>query len=88
MGLPYGSIPRKTVPREEQATAMDYSVLLDFGVRNVALYLTAYMCVSFCMHHCPPALLDQFGSTWSYFSPKIPFLRTPLSLSVHCGSPP
>ncbi|XP_016898336.1 transmembrane channel-like protein 2-B [Cynoglossus semilaevis] len=31
MGLPYGSIPRKTVPREEQATAMDYSVLFDFG---------------------------------------------------------
>ncbi|XP_056888320.1 transmembrane channel-like protein 2-B isoform X2 [Takifugu flavidus] len=31
MGLPYGSIPRKTVPREDQATAMDYSVLLDFG---------------------------------------------------------
>ncbi|KAM9360690.1 transmembrane channel-like protein 2-B [Symphorus nematophorus] len=31
MGLPYGSIPRKTVPREEQPTAMDYSVLFDFG---------------------------------------------------------
>ncbi|KAM8886080.1 transmembrane channel-like protein 2-B [Spinachia spinachia] len=31
MGLPYGSIPRKTVPREEQDTAMDFSVLLDFG---------------------------------------------------------
>ncbi|XP_059192709.1 transmembrane channel-like protein 2-B [Centropristis striata] len=31
MGLPYGSIPRKTVPREEQATAMDFSVLNDFG---------------------------------------------------------
>ncbi|XP_051278933.1 transmembrane channel-like protein 2-B [Dicentrarchus labrax] len=31
MGLPYGSIPRKTVPREEQETAMDYSVLFDFG---------------------------------------------------------
>ncbi|XP_041792410.1 transmembrane channel-like protein 2-B [Chelmon rostratus] len=31
MGLPYGSIPRKTVPREEQDTAMDYSVLFDFG---------------------------------------------------------
>uniref|UniRef100_A0A8C9YHF5 Transmembrane channel-like protein n=1 Tax=Sander lucioperca TaxID=283035 RepID=A0A8C9YHF5_SANLU len=30
MGLPYGSIPRKTVPREEQATAMDYSTLTDF----------------------------------------------------------
>ncbi|XP_026881175.2 transmembrane channel-like protein 2-A [Electrophorus electricus] len=31
MGLPYGSIPRKTVPRAEQATAMDYSVLTDFN---------------------------------------------------------
>ncbi|XP_035514021.1 transmembrane channel-like protein 2-B [Morone saxatilis] len=31
MGLPYGSIPRKTVPRNEQETAMDYSVLFDFG---------------------------------------------------------
>lgn len=34
MGVPYGSIPRKTVPREEQATAMDYAVLFDFGVRS------------------------------------------------------
>ncbi|KAG5272613.1 hypothetical protein AALO_G00167450 [Alosa alosa] len=33
MGLPYGSIPRKTVPRAEQPTAMDYSVLMDFNVR-------------------------------------------------------
>ncbi|XP_037547701.1 transmembrane channel-like protein 2-A [Nematolebias whitei] len=31
MGLPYGSIPRKTVPRAEQDTAMDYSVLMDFN---------------------------------------------------------
>ncbi|XP_028269450.1 transmembrane channel-like protein 2-B isoform X2 [Parambassis ranga] len=31
MGLPYGSIPRKTVPREEQDSAMDFSVLFDFG---------------------------------------------------------
>ncbi|XP_067378341.1 transmembrane channel-like protein 2-B [Channa argus] len=31
MGLPYGSIPRKTVPREEQPTAMDFSVLLEFS---------------------------------------------------------
>lgn len=44
MGLPYGSIPRKTVPREEQATAMDYAVLFDFGVRNIALYLN--LCIS------------------------------------------
>lgn len=32
MGLPYGSIPRKTVPRADQATAQDYSVLMDFNV--------------------------------------------------------
>lgn len=32
MGLPYGSVPRKTVPRSEQSTAMDYSVLMDFNV--------------------------------------------------------
>ncbi|KAJ7988428.1 hypothetical protein DPEC_G00323450 [Dallia pectoralis] len=31
MGLPYGSIPRKTVPRADQATAQDYSVLMDFN---------------------------------------------------------
>ncbi|XP_067416935.1 transmembrane channel-like protein 2 [Emydura macquarii macquarii] len=30
MGMPYGSIPRKIVPRAEQATAMDFSVLWDF----------------------------------------------------------
>ncbi|TRY81942.1 hypothetical protein DNTS_013395 [Danionella cerebrum] len=31
MGMPYGSIARKTVPREEQDSAMDYSVLFEFG---------------------------------------------------------
>ncbi|XP_072373738.1 transmembrane channel-like protein 2-B [Scyliorhinus torazame] len=31
MGLQYGSIPRKTVPRKEQPTAMDFSVLWEFG---------------------------------------------------------
>ncbi|KAJ8260923.1 hypothetical protein COCON_G00166460 [Conger conger] len=31
MGLPYGTLPRKTVPRAEQANAMDYSVLMDFN---------------------------------------------------------
>uniref|UniRef100_A0A3P8T0Q5 Transmembrane channel-like protein n=1 Tax=Amphiprion percula TaxID=161767 RepID=A0A3P8T0Q5_AMPPE len=31
MGLPYGSIARKTVPRAEQDSAMDFSVLFDFG---------------------------------------------------------
>ncbi|MBN3292610.1 TMC2 protein, partial [Polypterus senegalus] len=32
MGLPYGSIARKTVPRDEQDTAMDFSTLWDFNV--------------------------------------------------------
>uniref|UniRef100_A0A3Q2NUK6 Transmembrane channel-like protein n=1 Tax=Fundulus heteroclitus TaxID=8078 RepID=A0A3Q2NUK6_FUNHE len=39
MGLPYGSIPRKTVPRDEEDTAMDFSVLFDFGVMIFALSL-------------------------------------------------
>ncbi|XP_029412708.1 transmembrane channel-like protein 2 isoform X3 [Nannospalax galili] len=30
MGMPYGSIPRKTVPRAEEEKAMDFSVLWDF----------------------------------------------------------
>jgi hypothetical protein len=32
MGMPYGSIPRKTVPRAEEEKAMDFSVLWDFEV--------------------------------------------------------
>lgn len=35
MGLPYGSIPRKTVPREDQDRAMDYAVLTDFNVSSI-----------------------------------------------------
>ncbi|XP_047448365.1 transmembrane channel-like protein 1 [Mugil cephalus] len=31
MGRPYGSIPRKTVPRTEETSAMDFAVLWDFG---------------------------------------------------------
>ncbi|XP_034547452.1 transmembrane channel-like protein 1 [Notolabrus celidotus] len=31
MGRPYGSIPRKTVPRAEENSAMDFAVLWDFG---------------------------------------------------------
>uniref|UniRef100_A0A671P7F3 Transmembrane channel-like protein n=1 Tax=Sinocyclocheilus anshuiensis TaxID=1608454 RepID=A0A671P7F3_9TELE len=31
MGKPYGSMPRKTVPREEEASAMNFAVLWDFG---------------------------------------------------------
>ncbi|KAM9810989.1 transmembrane channel-like protein 1 [Neosynchiropus ocellatus] len=31
MGRPYGSIPRKTVPRSEEGSAMDFAVLWDFG---------------------------------------------------------
>lgn len=39
MGMPYGSMPRKTVPRAEQATAMDFSVLWDFEVSTGALII-------------------------------------------------
>lgn len=39
MGMPYGSMPRKTVPRAEQATAMDFSVLWDFEVSTEALII-------------------------------------------------
>ncbi|XP_074494608.1 transmembrane channel-like protein 1 isoform X1 [Sebastes fasciatus] len=31
MGRPYGTIPRKTVPRAEATSAMDFAVLWDFG---------------------------------------------------------
>ncbi|KAJ8262909.1 hypothetical protein COCON_G00153660 [Conger conger] len=31
MGKPYGSMPRKTVPRAEESSAMDFAVLWDFG---------------------------------------------------------
>ncbi|XP_069820363.1 transmembrane channel-like protein 2-B isoform X2 [Dendropsophus ebraccatus] len=31
MGLPAGSIPRKTIPRDEQASSMNYAVLSEFG---------------------------------------------------------
>ncbi|TNN86427.1 Transmembrane channel-like protein 2 [Liparis tanakae] len=32
MGRPYGTIPRKTVPRAEATSAMDFAVLWDFKV--------------------------------------------------------
>lgn len=38
MGMPYGSIARKTVPREEQDSAMDFSVLFEFEVRFLFYY--------------------------------------------------
>uniref|UniRef100_A0A4W4FVG2 Transmembrane channel-like protein n=1 Tax=Electrophorus electricus TaxID=8005 RepID=A0A4W4FVG2_ELEEL len=31
-GVPYGTIPRKTVPRNEQANAMDFDVLYEYGI--------------------------------------------------------
>lgn len=43
MGLPYGSIPRKTVPRAEQHSAQDYSVLMDFNVGLIYDYV--FCCV-------------------------------------------
>uniref|UniRef100_A0A8C8ZVX0 Transmembrane channel-like protein n=1 Tax=Prolemur simus TaxID=1328070 RepID=A0A8C8ZVX0_PROSS len=44
MGMPYGSIPRKTVPRAEQEKAMDFSVLWDFEgyVKYSALFYGYY----------------------------------------------
>ncbi|XP_059584738.1 transmembrane channel-like protein 2 [Alligator mississippiensis] len=44
MGMPYGSMPRKTVPRAEQATAMDFSVLWDFEgyIKYSALFYGYY----------------------------------------------
>lgn len=55
MGLPYGSIPRKTVPRAEQATAQDYSVLMDFNVSCLLCHafkhakLSLFQCIQFRM---------------------------------------
>ncbi|XP_042550559.1 transmembrane channel-like protein 2 [Dipodomys spectabilis] len=44
MGVPYGSIPRKTVPRAEEAKAMDFSVLWDFEgyIKYSALFYGYY----------------------------------------------
>ncbi|KAJ7322606.1 hypothetical protein JRQ81_018893 [Phrynocephalus forsythii] len=44
MGAPYGSIPRKIVPRAEQKTAMDFSVLWDFEgyIKYSALFYGYY----------------------------------------------
>lgn len=71
MGLPYGSIPRKTVPREDQATAMDYAVLLDFGVRNIALNLSSFIAASNTNPAQMPIFLivDVFQHSWTNFGP-------------------
>nr|XP_036873222.1 transmembrane channel-like protein 2 [Manis javanica] len=44
MGMPYGSIPRKTVPRAEEEEAMDFSVLWDFEgyIKYSALFYGYY----------------------------------------------
>ncbi|XP_062839823.1 transmembrane channel-like protein 2 [Anolis carolinensis] len=44
MGASYGSIPRKIVPRAEQPTAMDFSVLWDFEgyIKHSALFYGYY----------------------------------------------
>ncbi|XP_075384082.1 transmembrane channel-like protein 2 [Tenrec ecaudatus] len=44
MGMPYGSIPRKTVPRAEEDRAMDFSVLWDFEgyIKYSALFYGYY----------------------------------------------
>lgn len=46
MGMPYGSMPRKTVPRAEQATAMDFSVLWDFEVSTGVLIVRDQLNIS------------------------------------------
>lgn len=40
MGLPYGSIPRKIVPRTEEETSMNYDVLSEFRVKYIPYFLT------------------------------------------------
>ncbi|KAM5245851.1 transmembrane channel-like protein 2 [Ctenodactylus gundi] len=44
MGVPYGSIPRKTVPRAEEEKAMDFAVLWDFEgyIKYSALFYGYY----------------------------------------------
>ncbi|XP_035302928.1 transmembrane channel-like protein 2 [Cricetulus griseus] len=44
MGMPYGSIPRKTVPRAEEEKAMDFAVLWDFEgyIKYSALFYGYY----------------------------------------------
>ncbi|XP_027703656.1 transmembrane channel-like protein 2 [Vombatus ursinus] len=44
MGMPYGSIPRKTIPRAEEEKAMDFSVLWDFEgyIKYSALFYGYY----------------------------------------------
>lgn len=52
MGMPYGSLPRKTVPREEQDSAMDFSVLFEFGVRiskNLLFVLNTMIIIYSCL---------------------------------------
>uniref|UniRef100_A0A8C7RPK9 Transmembrane channel-like protein n=1 Tax=Oncorhynchus mykiss TaxID=8022 RepID=A0A8C7RPK9_ONCMY len=47
MGRPYGSMPRKTVPRADEANAMDFAVLWDFGVITNCLFGYAQYSVLF-----------------------------------------
>lgn len=46
MGKPYGSLPRKTVPRVEEASAMNFAVLWDFGVKSLLWLYTSILKIS------------------------------------------
>lgn len=60
MGLPYGSIARKTVPREEHDSAMDFSVLFEFGVRFLFFYH------GFCVKEVVRLLLSYLNYTFVF----------------------
>lgn len=45
MGKPYGSMPRKVVPRAEEASAMNFATLYDFSVSTLySLNFVHYDC--------------------------------------------
>lgn len=61
MGRPYGSIPRKTVPRAEEGSAMDFAVLWDFGV-SYTIYAQHHTPFFF-KRHMPlrPFIIEKLG---------------------------
>lgn len=88
MGLPYGSIPRKTVPREDQATAMDYAVLLDFGVRNVVLYQLQYIWTNFGPHGTLSFPSNSYFNTYRGEIQRLYLYITGISQTSTCGHCP
>ncbi|XP_034503229.1 transmembrane channel-like protein 1 [Ailuropoda melanoleuca] len=55
-GLPYGSLPRKTVPRADEASAANFGVLYDFNM-NMVMSLLGMFC---------PTLFDLFAELEDY----------------------